>query len=713
MAERTLSTPSETIAASPWMLLEGASLGALLSLGLSLRNLFDIALDDRIGGISVPTIHRFLATDYRFEVLRAVLELLALSVVVGTLSGAAVGLLEWLRARWLRLEGLPLLARLAKLACLIGALWSWVFLLDVAARPALHQAHLFQQGGARAWLQIVVADLLGSSGVMLLGSIAVLFYWFWPARARLGELRVKPRTLCIALGVMTVGWGATALSRSLSGRVAQSAVDQRPNVLILAADSLRPDRLDARRAPHLAELRGRATSFERAYTPLARTFPAWVSMSTGQYPHHHGIRHMFPRWSTREREFDTLARHFGAAGYRTAVVGDFAADIFRRIDLGYQSVRTPTFTLRELLREQLLRNEPWLIAFIRGKFMRWLVPVVSEISDATDPNAVSEVAIEEIDRAEGKPFFLTVFYSTTHFPYAAPGPYHRQFRAPGYDGPFRYAKADTLTRDERLSPADIEQVRALYDGAVAATDAAVAEILEALRRRALDRRTLVIVTADHGEELYEYGRTQGHGDHLRAESALRVPLLIVDPRQPTPRRTTSPVSLVDLAPTLLELAQLPPLPQADGRSLAAALRGEPLPSRPVYSETGLWFTEVIAEVPLSSRIPYPDLTQLTEVDRSHGDQVVIRAHYEPIAIAAKHRMLQQGDLRLLYLPARDGVRFELCDIEQDPACVVDRSREQAEPLERLKAEFWRFAAEDPAVIRQGDRLMPRSSEQEP
>lgn len=765
MAERTSPNACGNMDVSPWIVLEGAALGSLLAIGLTLRDLFDVVLDDRISGVSVPTIHRFLATDYRFEVVSAVLELAALAIAVGTTTGAAVGFSEWLRFRTWRVEPLAPRLRVWKLAGLIAVLWGWVLLWDVAARPALHQHVFFQRGGVRAWLQIVVADGLGSSGVLLAGLAVFAVYWFWPTRWSRAEwgLRLKGNVLASAeplaegrnlgaSGGIAAALGLAELRSWIRSGVVRSArrlverchwrvrgigllvilsalvvwgileldfdahrqraeADRRPNILILAADSLRPDRLDATRAPHISKLLGRATSFERAYTPLARTFPAWVSIATGQYPHHHGIRHMFPRWQTREQPLDTMLRHFGAAGYHTAVVGDFASDIFRRIELGYRTVRTPTFTLRELIREHLLKNVPWLMAFVRGGYLRELVPVLGEISDATDPHAVSQLAIDELERHQQEPFLLTVVYSTTHFPYAAPGPYHRRFRAPNYAGPYRYAKADTLAREERISPSDVAQVRALYDGAVFATDEAMQEVLDALRERELSRRTIVVITADHGEELYEHGRTQGHGDHLRAESALRVPLIVFDPRKPAAHRVFEPVSLVDLAPTLLDLAGVAALPGADGRSLTAAMDGIALKSLPVYSETGLWFTELIPEVPLSNRIPYPDLTQLTQVDREHGDQIVIRADWEPLTTSVKHRMLQEGNWRLLYQPSRERVAMELCDLVQDPGCVRDGSAQHPEVFERLKSQFWRVVSQDQSVFRQGDRLVPRAPAQ--
>jgi len=519
------------------------------------------------------------------------------------------------------------------------------------------------------------------------------------------KLRLLAVAIAAAATVSLLSYGVT-LFRFSTARATPSG-RRTPNVLLIAADSLRPDHLDQTRAPNLWALGQHATWFERAMTPLARTFPAWVSISTGQYPQQHGIRHMFPRWETRAHHFDTVASHLAQAGYKTAVVGDFAADIFRRIDLGYQTVNTPTFTLRELVREHLFKNDPWLLSFLRGTFMRRWVPSIVEMHEATDPLEVTTDAVAAVDAAGDRPFFLTVFYSTTHFPYAAPAPYHSAYRAPGYTGPFRYAKADDLKADARPSPSDVEQIRALYDGAVTATDTAIAQLLHALESRGKSDNTIVIVTADHGEQLYEFGRSQGHGDNLEGDEALVVPLIIADPRRPKARREPSNVSLVDLAPTILELAGAQALAAADGRSLVPSLDGKPQPIRTVYSETGLWFTEVIAEVPLTRRLAYPDLTRISEVDRAHGDQIVLKKRYENFAVAAKHRMIDDGTYRLLYLPTRDGPKFELYERATDPGFTKDVAKTHADVVATLKQQLFAYFDADPLVERRGEALWPR------
>jgi arylsulfatase A-like enzyme len=684
------------------------ALGAVTGLALTINALIDALLDDRINGVSAPTIHRFLATEFRSEVVRAAVLVLALSVLLGSTLGLVVAAVEQLRLRWLQLDEPGAWTRRLRVALGWCAVTGLVFLHDLAARPALHQSFWFERGGLRRFLQVFVADGLGRSGV---GAIAlVLGATYLLVGVRLHPLRSRKLKQLLAgtlIAITLYGFGALASGWHIGVARASHTAHVRPNVLLLAADSLRPDHLDDRRAPHLAELGKRSAVFERAITPLARTFPAWVSITTGQYPHHHGIRHMFPRWEIRDRTFDTLAKRYAEAGYRTAVVGDFAADIFRRIDLGYQHVRTPTFTLRELVREHLFKNDPWLLAFLRGGFARWLVPQIVEMHEATDPWAVTREALEEIDDTGEKPFFLTVFYSTTHFPYAAPGPYHARFRAEGYDGPFRYAKADDLTVGGTLAPHDIDQIRALFDGAVCATDDAVGKLLEGLRERGLAENTIVILTADHGEQLYEHGRTQGHGDHLFGDESLRVPLIIHDPRIQRSARYAEVVSLVDIAPTLLELSGLAAMSAADGRSLVNVLQGGTIDPVATYSETGLWFTELIPEVPPNLRLFYPDLTHLSEVDRAHGDQIVLRKRYEALAISAKHRMVESGNHRLVYAPTRRGPRYFLFDRATDPGMTRDIALDRPEIVAQLKPHLFRFLDADPLVERRSEQLWPR------
>jgi arylsulfatase A-like enzyme len=581
-------------------------------------------------------------------------------------------------------------------------LWAY----DLAWHPQPYAARLYARGGARALLQIAVSDGLGRVGVGL-SAAAIALAWIgvplgraWVARRRRAALGVVAAGAALLLGPLWL-FGP-------SPRRASASRPTRPNVLLIAADSLRADRVEPRVAPTLSRLADRGTRFDRAYVSLPRTFPSWVSLLSGKDPHHHGIRHMFPRWGERAADVGAIPREFARAGYHTAVVSDFAGDIFRRIDFGFVRNRTPTFNMRELVREVVVGGQSPILPLLRARAAQRALPVLRELHDAPDADALSRDALDEIDRAGSKPFFVTVFYSTTHFPYAAPAPFASHFMDRSYRGPYRYGKTPSLGAEQAPGPEDVKAVRALYDGAVAAVDDAVATLLAGLTRRGLADDTLIVLTSDHGESLYEPGRGQGHGDHLFGDESTHVPLVIVDPRKPGGQRVPGLVRSVDVAPTVCELAGVQCAEACDGRSLAPALAGQPLPPKPVFAETGIWFTRDIPDLPAEWRLPYPDLTEVLEVDAEHDGDLAVKRQLEPLLVTAKHRMVRDERVKLVYVPTRRGTRWVLYDTEADPGETRDLAAERPEEVKRLSAELWRWLLEDAAMVRQGDMLLPKA-----
>jgi arylsulfatase A-like enzyme len=311
---------------------------------------------------------------------------------------------------------------------------------------------------------------------------------------------------------------------------------------------------------------------------------------------------------------------------------------------------------------------------------------------------------------------LTVFYSTAHFPYAAPAPYYRRYTYDDYDGRFKYYRPVGLGREAPPDEKDTKQIQGLYDGAVASIDAAAGKLLATLESRGLADDTIVIITGDHGETLYESAHGQGHGDHLFGDEGTHVPLIVYDPRAPqaasqaTPghsRRVTSIARDVDIAPTLYELTGVEPPDDLDGRSLAPALSGGSLTPALAFAETGLWFTEEIAALPPEDRLPYPGIANLTEIDPSHGDEIVLQKAVKPLTIVAKHRMVRDEKWKLIYMPTRSGVKYMLFDTEADPGETRDVSAEQKDVLAKMKAELWAWMLRDPNMVERGGYLVPR------
>lgn len=315
------------------------------------------------------------------------------------------------------------------------------------------------------------------------------------------------------------------------------AAPARPDLLIITVDSLRADRPGFAggpvRTPAMDGLAGRAVRFESAYTTAPQALPSMASLMTGLYPAAHGARE---DWVTRlDDGVVTLASRLQEAGYRTAAFP--AAMAFHPkhgLDRGFQVYREAFGEIPRLTASDRIGIPGKRVA---GQALEWLGGL-----------------------EEGQPWFLWVNFFDAHY-----------FHNP--EPPFKAQYAD--------SP---------YDGEVAMVDEQVGRLLSWLSDHGRDETTLVILTANHGEGLGEGGE-QFYGI-LLGEPTVRVPLIIRPPGGlESARVVDGAVSLVDVAPTILDLLGLDPPEgsgeEMDGISLAPLLReGDAVAEdRPVYFET--------------------------------------------------------------------------------------------------------------------------------
>ncbi len=323
-----------------------------------------------------------------------------------------------------------------------------------------------------------------------------------------------------------------------------------PNILLVVVDSLRADRLhhagDPRPlTPSMDQVAAAGTRFAHAYAPAPWTTPSVMTLFTGLHPASHHVdgndRSLHP--SVR-----TLAQRLAAAGYATAAV-------------------MPALTLADHF------------GFDRG-FDRFIYEAQGH-ARVSGPWSVNHVLEFLRDQGEG-PWFAYVHLWDVHYNYNPPVPYSIRFQAGRPPGEGESDDVTALVMDPGGSPplpADrLAWLEGQYAGEILFTDEQVGRLLDALRDRGLERDTLVVITADHGEAFQEHG-VMGHTVHLY-EEMVHVPLLLRWPGRVEPGRVVErPVGLVDLAPTLLELAGVPvPADALDGRSLVPLLSGpDPAP----------------------------------------------------------------------------------------------------------------------------------------
>ncbi len=321
----------------------------------------------------------------------------------------------------------------------------------------------------------------------------------------------------------------------------RSAPAVSPNVLLVTLDTVRADHVGcygdrAAETPALDRLAREGVRFAWASSPVPLTLPAHSSLLSGLLPPHHGLRNngagSFPA------ETATLATALAAAGYRTAAfVGAYVLDHRFGLARGFSTYddRMERDASGGVPEDGERRGDA-----VVDRALAWLT------------------ANAEGEGGRAHPFFLWVHLYDAHAPYDPPSPYRERHAGRPYDGEIAFA------------------------------DAQLGRLLAALDRAGLAASTVVAAAADHGEALGEHGELT-HG-LLLYEPTLRVPLLLRAPGRLAPRTVATPVSLVDLAPTLAALAghPLPALPGArlDGRDLSAALLAGAEPAAAdLYAET--------------------------------------------------------------------------------------------------------------------------------
>ena len=386
-----------------------------------------------------------------------------------------------------------------------------------------------------------------------------------PSAASSGELASVARPVSWAPLTLRGENGGTAprpssgqAPRPSSGQAA--ARHERPNVLLIVIDTLRADHLGAygyerATSPNIdALLAAQGVMLERAYAQAPWTLPSAASYLTGREPGE--------LYRSREAgvvipaDVPSLAERMRAAGYRTAAyVANPTLFSAAGFDRGFDTYWLPPAKIESLARpgdDVVERVTPWLRAY-----------------------------------GEAEPYFLYLHFVDPHDPYASPdtqgsrSPFFEEYEGnvTGHDAHRLY-----LGQLELRDPvADRAQLAALYDSEIAYVDRKVAEVMALVSDEALEH-TLVILTADHGEELGERGGWK-HG-HTLYDEQVRVPLLARwDGRIPAGRRISTTVRLLDLVPTILAAAQAPVAPELPGLDLLPVLSGErELPERPALSQ---------------------------------------------------------------------------------------------------------------------------------
>jgi len=337
------------------------------------------------------------------------------------------------------------------------------------------------------------------------------------------------------------------------------------NLVIVLVDTLRSDHLgyhgySTPTSLQIDSLAKKSITFMNHYSHSSRTGPSVASIFTGLHPRSHGVinpLNYFDAKGTLSETQVTLAEVFKRNGYAC-----------------YGYVANPNVS----------SHFGFSQGFDHYQFVQSM--------EGPDLNRLAHKIIEE----QKGPFFLYLHYMEPHSPYRAPRPYSQMFMEPDYGGPITgfHWQLDQIVAGKLIPRSeDIKHLKTLYNQEILYCNDILRELLYFLKKHNLQNNTVIIFTADHGEEFWDHGSVL-HGYTLYEEQ-LRVPMFIYDPSREISSRVDAITRHIDLFPTILEILGIEEDIRVQGRSLLPWVEGtETSPAAgPVYAQVSLRAVKIV------------------------------------------------------------------------------------------------------------------------
>ena len=409
-----------------------------------------------------------------------------------------------------------------------------------------------------------------------------------------------------------------AVLLSLFGRTATAEeLAAQKNVLLILVDDLRTELgcygAEHISSPNIDRLASRGRLFRRAYCQQAVCNPSRTSFMTGLLPESAGVTGNHAHFRDLNPEVVTLPQYFKKHGYFSTAVGKIYHGVFpegssktswdtmgdpaswsepaTRFGPRYYYTEEGIAAAKKAYKEMYGVNEPagneWTEKLVFGP--------ATEAPDVEDEvlydGKVASTAIRKLSELKEReqPFFLAVGFIKPHSPYIAPSKYHEIYKgsaanavrdskptrlpqnAPAFagHGSGEVRRYTNQPKRGEFPKANQQQIRQSYFACVSFIDAQIGRVLDALEENELSKDTIVVLASDHGYHLGEQGLW---GKTTNFELDTRVPLIIRTPdMKQEGEAASSPVELLDLFPTIVELAGLPQPAFLQGKSLAPAI----------------------------------------------------------------------------------------------------------------------------------------------
>lgn len=411
---------------------------------------------------------------------------------------------------------------------------------------------------------------------------------------------MKRREFLKVMGVSGVSVGLSSLAGCGQQYISSK---KKPNVLFIAIDDLRPELNcygeNIVHSPNIDRIAREGVRFNRAYCQEAICGPSRASLLTGMRPDSIGVVENNTYFRDTVPDVTTLPAHFSSHGYTTVGIGKVYHD--RQDDkaswnrkaasppkpkplpmMGYQSTETHEYLKRR--RKEVIEKYGKQFVYSLGSGPAW------EAADVPDnmynDGYYTDRALATLDEIKDDPFFLAVGFRKPHLPFNAPKKYWDLYNPADIDladNPFApkdapsiglHASFELRTRKDIPKADDIgdKQARQLIHGYLACVsyiDAQIGMLLDKLERLGLRENTIIMLWGDHGWHLGEHGIW---GKATNYEIATRVPLIVSAPGMSRNTDSDAIVELVDMYPTLSDLAGLPLPDHLEGKSFAPVLK---------------------------------------------------------------------------------------------------------------------------------------------
>ncbi len=374
---------------------------------------------------------------------------------------------------------------------------------------------------------------------------------------------ISKKLLLLLIGaIMITGWYS-------QHRLATTI--NKPNIILITVDALRPDHLGCYgykrdTSPNIDKLAKNGILFTQAICQGGWTGGSLFSLITSAYPHTTGV---IDWGNSLNYSLPTLGDLLRKHGYHTALIN------------GHQAAKR----LAEM-------------GLVRG-FDSW-----NKDKEGIEAGEITERAVKFLYENKNKKFFLWLHYFDTHGPYNPPSPYNKQYIN---DNLYKTNKHIPISDDQKISwlakdeipyaiqdkgITEVDYYTAQYDGEIRFTDEQIGILLRTVEELGLGAKTLIVLTADHGEGLGEHGLYFSHGLYLYDE-IIKVPLIFkYSNKLSGGKKIKSMVGHIDIMPTVLSLLRIKPVTRMDGIDLVPPMlnKGDYHSQRIIFSEIGGYFS---------------------------------------------------------------------------------------------------------------------------